>query len=104
MDLRCRKTSCEYNKDLTCVAPKIDITEKFICASFKEDKTKKEKDFSSLIFTQNPPKVADYRHIKHTCLTCKAKCLFNKNLNCIANGITVNAPNNTPKCITYMKP
>ena len=104
MDLRCRKTSCKFNKDLTCLANEINITEKFICASFKNDASKQEKDFSSKIFTENPPKVADYRHIKNTCLICKARCLFNKDCKCIANGITVNAPNNTPKCITFMKP
>lgn len=104
MDLRCRKTSCEYNKNLTCAATQINITEKLLCASFKENKIKEEKDFSSLIFTNNPPKVADYRHIKNSCLNCKANCLFNKNFKCIANGITINAPNNAPKCITFMKP
>ena len=104
MDLRCRKTTCKYNKDLTCLAKEINISEKFICSSFKEDTTKKEKDFSSLIFTEKPPIVADYKHIKDACLKCHAKCLFNKNFKCIANGITINAPNNTPKCITFMKP
>ena len=104
MDLRCRKTTCKFNNNLTCTAGEINITEKFLCASFKEDKTKKELDFSSQIFNGKTPQIAEYRHIKNACLTCKAKCLFNKNLKCIANGITVNAPNNTPKCITFMKP
>ena len=104
MDLRCRKTNCKYNKNLTCLATQISITEKSVCNSFKEDKTKEEIDFSSLIFSKTPPKIADYKHIKNACLTCKAKCLFNKNYNCIANGITVNAPNKTPICITFMKP
>ena len=47
MDLRCRKTNCEYNKDLTCTAPKINITNKLVCKSYKKGKEDKIKDFSS---------------------------------------------------------
>ena len=105
MDLRCRKTNCKYNKDLTCLAPGITIEEKLTCLDYEAEKGKGIKDFSKLIFTENPPKVADYRHLKDICLKCSAKCIFNKDTRCIANGITVNASiSDTPKCMTFAKP
>lgn len=105
MDLRCRKTGCKYNKDLTCCANKINISQKLVCLEYQNEKGKGIKDFSKLIFTENPPKVADYKHIKDMCLSCEAKCLFNKNNRCLSNGITINAAlSNEPKCMTFMKP
>ena len=105
MDLRCRKTNCKYNKDLTCTAPKISIGKKLNCLDYQNERGKGIKDFSKLIFTKEPPKVADYRHLKDMCLTCEAPCLFNKSGHCISNGITVNAAlSNEPKCMTFMKP
>lgn len=105
MDLRCRKTGCKFNKDLTCLAESVKIGGRGDCKTFEEKKGKEIKDFSSLIFSQNPPKVADYRHLKDMALVCEMKCLFNKNGHCIANGITINsAVLPQPKCITFMKP
>ena len=105
MDIRCRKTNCKYNKDLTCMSQKITINKKLECIEFKKEIGKGLKDFSKLIFSENPPKVADYRHIKDLCLTCQAKCIFNQHNHCIANGITVNAAcSPEPKCMTFMKP
>ena len=105
MDLRCRKTTCRYNKDLTCMAKSVDITSKLVCHTFEEDKDKEEKDFSSLIFSGTPPKVCDYRHLDDMNLICNAKCLFNRGGHCISNGITINcAYTPAPKCITHMKP
>jgi len=105
MDIRCRKTSCKFNKDLTCLANDITISKNLECLKYVLEKGKGTKDFSKLIFSENPPKIADYRHIKNMCLHCDAKCIFNNNCNCIANGITINsAVSNHPKCITFMKP
>lgn len=105
MDLRCRKTNCKYNKDLTCCAPKINISNKLVCLEYQNEKGKGIKDFSKLIFTENPPKIADYRHIKDMCLRCDANCIFNKNNRCLSNGITINAAtSNEPKCMTFLKP
>lgn len=105
MDIRCRKTNCKYNKDLTCTAKNITISNRLDCLAFESEKGKGIKDFSKLIFTENPPKVANYRHIKDLCLHCDAKCIFNKDHHCISNGITINtAVSKDPKCITFMKP
>ena len=105
MDLRCRKTTCKFNKDLTCMAKSIGITQKLICKTFELDKGKEEQDFSKLIFSENPPKIADYRHLRDICLKCNAKCLFNNEGCCLANVITINASlQKEPKCMTYLKP
>ncbi len=105
MDLRCRKTNCKYNKDLTCTAESITITQEKVCMQYQNEKGKGIKDFSRLIFSDNPPKVADYRHLKNICLTCNAPCLFNRENHCISNGITVNAATTVePKCMTFLKP
>ena len=105
MDLRCRKTTCKYNKDLTCMAKNVDITQKLVCKTFELDKGKEKQDFSKLIFSENPPKIADYRHLRDMCLKCNAKCLFNNEGACLANGITINASmQKEPKCMTYLKP
>ena len=105
MDLRCRKANCFYNKDLTCMAHKITINKKLECLDYRSEKGKGIKDFSKLIFTDNPPKVSDYRHIKDMCLRCEANCIFNEDGKCLSNGITINAAiSPQPKCITFMKP
>ena len=49
MDLRCRKTNCLYNKDLTCQAKNIKITNKFVCDTFKRDPKKQGTDFSNKV-------------------------------------------------------
>ena len=105
MDLRCRKTGCKFNSSLTCNAKSVKIGAKGDCKTFEEEKGKEIEDFSSQIFSEAPPKIADYRHLKDMALSCESKCLFNRNGHCIANGITINsAVLPKPKCITFMKP
>jgi len=105
MDLRCRKTSCKFNKDLTCQAKSISISSNLVCRQYVRREGKELKDFSKQIFTENPFKVADYRRINDMNLTCKAICLFNKEGRCLANGITVNdSSSKEAKCITFLKP
>lgn len=104
MDIRCRKTDCRYNDKLTCRAKEIDITNKTVCSSFSYDEDK-NLDISKKIFeSDTPPEVSPYRHNKKICINCSAKCLFNQQDKCIANGITVGAVPKCAKCITFMKP
>ncbi len=103
MDIRCRKTNCRYNDRLTCRAKEINISEKTICKDYSY--TDSSIDISKKIFeSDEPPKVSPYRHNKKITLNCSAKCLFNENGKCIANGITLCDSNKTAKCITFMKP
>jgi hypothetical protein len=104
MDIRCRKTNCRYNDKLTCRAHNINIGQKLICRDYQYMETK-GKDFSKKIFEGNePPSIAPYRHNKNLMLTCSAKCLFNKEGKCIANGITINDSGKIAKCISFAKP
>ena len=101
MDIRCRKTDCKYNELLACKADKIDITDNINCASY-EKVPGKARDISKQIF-ESTPEIADYVHNKKMCLECKADCLFNKDKECIANGITVNDIKDKPLCITFCR-
>ena len=101
MDIRCRKTDCEYNEMLTCRVKELKVSEKLECLSYKKHPDK-ARDISKEIF-ETTPQIASYRHNKDLCLECRADCLFNKSKNCIANGITVNDIKDCPICITFMK-
>lgn len=104
MDIRCRKTDCRYNDKLTCRAKDIKVSKKTVCEDFSFEEGK-ELDISKKIFeSDTPPKVAPYRHNKKLCIDCDAKCLFNQNNQCIANGITMGDISKCAKCITFMKP
>jgi len=103
MDIRCRKTDCKYNDRLTCTAHGILVSKKIACTQF-DGIDGKGADYSRKIFDDEPPVFADYRHTKNLNLKCDAKCLFNRDGNCIANGITVNDIDGTAKCITFNKP
>lgn len=104
MDIRCRKTNCRYNDRLTCRAKQIDVSKKTACETFSYAENT-QIDISKKIFEcDTPPKVAPYRHNKKIDLNCDAKCLFNKDGKCIANGITVGDITKTAKCITFAKP
>ena len=102
MDITCRKTNCKHNDKLTCVAHGITISDGLSCLQF--EKGDKGKDFSRNIFDEDTPNVAPYRHTKKLALKCNAKCLFNREHCCIANGITVNPIKEVPKCTTFLKP
>lgn len=104
MDLRCRKTSCKYNKNLTCSSKNIDISNKLKCEMFEHKEGKTPKDYSTKIFSDTPLVVANYRHLNDMCLKCKANCLFNDEGHCKSNGITVNDSTRGAICITFLKP
>ena len=102
MDLRCRKTNCKYNNNLTCKANNIEITNKMVCSKYQKE-ANKNIDISKHIFDSESPFIADYKHLKVFNLQCNCDCLFNKDGKCISNGITINELNEKPKCISYAK-
>jgi len=103
MDIRCRKTNCKYNDRLTCTAEGILVSPKIVCKAYSGVEGK-GRDYSKNLFEAPTPNFAGYRHTKKLSLKCEAKCLFNRDGNCIANGITVNDLDDTAKCITFAKP
>ncbi len=101
MDIRCRKTSCAYNDRYTCKAKAIGITRAATCRKFEKgedfvvDKTKN-------MFSRTPS-YAPQRDSKTIKIECNAHCLFNKNGDCQANGITLNDLKNKPYCVTFLR-
>ncbi|MFA6860379.1 MAG: DUF1540 domain-containing protein [Clostridia bacterium] len=102
MDIKCRKTSCSYNDNYTCQADAIKVTDKMACKTYRKNHRKVEPDISKKMF-EIAPEIAPFRHSKSICIKCNAHCLFNKNGDCFANGITVNDIREYPLCITYIK-
>ena len=103
MDLKCRKTTCKYNNHYTCVAKNIAIATELECTSYENDPNKRVKDTSKIMF-EEAPSYAPHREKKSMRIACAAKCLFNEQGVCVANGLTVNSVSDIPLCITHIKP
>lgn len=103
MDLKCRKTNCKYNNYYTCMAHNISIANKLSCETFDLDEAKETKDTSRCMF-EEAPTYAPHREKKHLRVACAAKCLFNEQGVCVANGLTINPISECPLCMTFIKP
>ena len=101
MDIRCRKTTCTFNDCYTCKARGILIKQNCECEKY-EMSGKRPTDKTKCMFSENPPKYAPQRDSKTINIECKAKCLFNSNSKCEANGITLNDLKNKPLCMTFL--
>ena len=101
MDIRCRKTECEFNDRYTCKANAITVSEKTLCTEYK--KTDKKEPDTSKTLLEREPNYAPYRDRNDLCIDCRAMCMFNDNKKCRANGITVNVSKEKPLCVTYIK-
>lgn len=101
MDIKCRKTSCRFNKGLSCTASFVEIGQATKCQSFVRGGD--EFDFSRRMF-ETAPEFGSSRNIKQVNLKCESTdCLFNKECRCNANGITVLDEQNKPQCGTFIK-
>ena len=76
MDLKCKKLNCEYNDKYSCMKK----------AMF-----------------ETAPDFHPYRHKKKVDIECDAECLFNRNHECHANGISVCSCTNCALCTTFIK-
>jgi hypothetical protein len=107
MDIRCRKTTCKYNKTHSCFADKISVTHDAKCGTYVVDDSKtikkenKVNDMSKTLFDV-PIKDSPHRSRKTIKIGCRADCLFNDNGVCRANGITINDLRD-PVCMSYLK-
>ncbi|MDD2445989.1 MAG: DUF1540 domain-containing protein [Clostridia bacterium] len=102
MNIVCRKTECEYNKNYVCQAKGILINNQIICSTFIPTE-KQEIDYSDNLLEQIPI-YGTHRVINDLNLLCKKNsCLFNRSGNCEANGITINSIAEKPFCVTYLK-
>lgn len=94
IDLKCRCTNCYHNHYCNCEADKIMVNNGTKCDSFKLRHTK-DVEFADEILE---PLV---RH--STDVECHAKCVFNYNNTCVANGITVNPNNDGAICESFLR-
>lgn len=101
MDIRCRKTNCQYNDRYTCKAKEILVGKQIVCCTYKKG-NKDEPDTSKTMFDR-APEYAPQRDSKTINIGCKANCMFNVDGVCIANGITVNDINEKPYCMTFVR-
>ena len=79
IDLKCKLTNCEYNKNSNCIAKEISVDKKTECKSFNPVKGKSEKK------DELPMPLVNHSVDVYCC----ADCILKKNNKCIANGITV---------------
>ena len=99
MNIICRKTGCKYNHNFACTAKEIDVSNKEQCKTFVQQDILPPDTTKNLY--KKPPKYRSYRSADTLPIICKAKCQFNHNFHCHANGITVNDLEDCPYCITY---
>lgn len=90
-DLKCKRQDCTYNKNCNCTATDVNVSNLTECKTYKPGENKKEKD-----------KIPQPPARKNINVDCKAKCLFNKECLCIANGISVLTHHDCPECATFM--
>ncbi len=96
-DLKCKRTGCQYNKNCNCTAKNVDVREDTTCKTYAPSN---EAEVGEVEKIGQPP---IRKNIK---VDCKADCLFNKDCDCMANGITVQTcgsgkKRECPICCTY---
>lgn len=97
-DLKCGLKNCKYNKGYCCCAKEIAVDNLTECATYQPDNTKRKSMFEA--GTDFIP--ANYN--VDTKVSCSAKCLFNKDNVCVANGITVMGDSDKEAtCLTFVK-
>lgn len=92
-DLKCKRQNCEYNKNCNCTAKKIEVKKDTSCETYEPTEKKNIEEEK----INQPPLRKDIK------VDCDAKCLFNEDGICQANGITVqpNLNNATPNCVSF---
>ncbi len=103
MDIVCRKCSCKFNKQQTCLRKNLNINKSADCNDLEIDKTKPKIDVSKDMFSHEPD-LAKNRNCKNIKIKCDAKnCLFNKDKSCFSNGIFVGSATSCAPCNSYQE-
>lgn len=95
-DVKCKRYKCVFNKNCNCTADKLNIKADTECLTYKPSNEAEVGEIEKV----DQPAIR-----KNINVDCKAKCLFNKEYKCIANGITVQTCKNisNPNCCTFTK-
>ncbi len=102
MDIRCRKQLCKFNDRFTCKAKEIVVGREVVCSTYEIEKGKKVQDVTKSLY-EREHNFAPQRDSKALLIKCRANCLFNHNGTCVSNGITLNAIEEKPFCVSYLK-
>lgn len=103
MDIRCRKATCKHNDRFICTARGIVVDERVVCSMYEKGKDEDEvQDVTKNIF-EGGYDFAPQRDAKTLEIKCRADCLFNRNGQCVSNGITLNSIKERPYCVSYLK-
>ncbi len=97
-DLKCGLKDCKYNKGYSCCAKNINVSSYTDCLTYSPDAKKRASAFEAA------EDFAPANYTVDTNITCNAKCVFNKDTRCTANGITVmSQESGEAACLTYIK-
>lgn len=103
MDIVCRKYSCTYNKNMKCERKHLNINQSAYCNDIAIDNSKPVEDVSKDMF-EHEPEIAPFRHCKCIDIQCSSKkCLFNKDGECMSNGIFVGSAKTSAPCNSYQQ-
>ncbi len=105
MDLKCKKLNCKHNNCYACMSNDIKVTNKCECATFEEADhvdAKQKQNIPKTMF-ETAPDMHPYRHNKLVGIKCDAKCLFNEDCHCKANGICVCNDDYKATCATFIE-
>ena len=93
-DVKCKRSGCRFNKNLNCSAKSIKVKADTECKTFEPSNSS---DCEEIEKVGQPPIRKDIT------VACDAKCLFNSDHKCAANGITVQTCENIscPNCCTF---
>lgn len=100
MNIVCRKTKCKYNDNLACRSPKIFIDRELNCEQYEPVEKGSLQDISKNMM-ETAPEISTFRHNKDIRIKCHANCVFNKDCECMANGIFINGQ--TPTANTKIR-
>lgn len=106
MDIKCKKCECKHNKSCSCCARHIKVGKNVDCETYEfseqnANNLKQQTSENMFEISELNSKQAN----KGVKIYCDAKCLFNNNGLCYANGITVlekTMLGKTPCCVTQI--
>lgn len=95
-DLKCKRQGCEYNKNCNCTAKNVEVKKDTSCKTYKPSNEHLNEE----------EKIGQPPIRKNIKVDCQAKCIFNEDGNCSANGITVQTCTTeteakSPNCCTF---
>ncbi|MBR2909900.1 MAG: DUF1540 domain-containing protein [Clostridia bacterium] len=91
-DLKCKRQGCKFNQNCNCTAHNVKVDNTTKCETYEDSKNPQ----------MQQDKIPQPPTRKNICVSCDAKCLFNQDHTCKANGITVITNDFAPECCTFL--